>query len=90
MNKWVPEQPSPWRKSCKRESCHGDRVYPYFLAMSALDVLEEAWRSQEDLGCFAIFAAALGGLEVGCEVVDEPLAHGLQVTMRMFLGKLRL
>ena len=27
MNKWVPEQPSPWRKSCKRESCYGDRVY---------------------------------------------------------------
>ena len=27
MNKWVPEQPSPWRKSSKRESCYGDRVY---------------------------------------------------------------
>ena len=26
MNKWVPEQPSPWRKSSKRESCYGDRV----------------------------------------------------------------
>ena len=26
-NKWVPEQPSPWRKSSKRESCYGDRVY---------------------------------------------------------------
>ena len=26
MNKRVPEQPSPWRKSCKRESCNGDRV----------------------------------------------------------------
>ena len=25
--KKVPEQPSPWRKSCKRESCYGDRVY---------------------------------------------------------------
>ena len=24
--KKVPEQPSPWRKSCKRESCYGDRV----------------------------------------------------------------
>ena len=29
MNKWVPEQPSPWRKSSKRESCYGDRVYTY-------------------------------------------------------------
>ena len=30
-NKWVPEQPRPWRKSCERESCDGDRVYdcPY-------------------------------------------------------------
>ena len=27
MEKRVPEQPSPWRKSCKRESCYGDRVY---------------------------------------------------------------
>ena len=27
MNKWVPEPPSPWRKSAKRESCYGDRVY---------------------------------------------------------------
>ena len=27
MNKWVPEQPSPWRKSSKRESCYADRVY---------------------------------------------------------------
>ena len=27
MNKWVPEQPSPWRKSSKRGSCYGDRVY---------------------------------------------------------------
>ena len=26
MNKWVPEQPRPWRKSCERESCYGDRV----------------------------------------------------------------
>ena len=26
MNKWIPEQPSPWRKSSKRESCYGDRV----------------------------------------------------------------
>ena len=26
MNKWISEQPSPWRKSCKRESCYGDRV----------------------------------------------------------------
>ena len=26
MNKWVPEQPSPWRKSSQRESCYGDRV----------------------------------------------------------------
>ena len=26
MNKWVPEQPRPWRKSSERES-HGDRVY---------------------------------------------------------------
>ena len=27
MNKWVPEQPRPWRKSCEGESCDGDRVY---------------------------------------------------------------
>ena len=27
MNKWVPEQPSPWRKSWERESCYGDRVH---------------------------------------------------------------
>ena len=27
MNKWVPEQPSHWRTSSKRESCYGDRVY---------------------------------------------------------------
>ena len=27
MNKWIPEQPGPWRKSSKRESCNGDRVY---------------------------------------------------------------
>ena len=27
MNKWISEQPSPWRESCKRESCYGDRVY---------------------------------------------------------------
>ena len=26
-NKWISEQPSPWRKSSKRESCYGDRVY---------------------------------------------------------------
>ena len=23
----ISEQPSPWRKSSKRESCYGDRVY---------------------------------------------------------------
>ena len=27
MNKWVPEQPSPWRNSSTREPCNGDRVY---------------------------------------------------------------
>ena len=27
MNKHISEQPSPWRKSSKRESCYGDRVY---------------------------------------------------------------
>ena len=27
MNKWSSEQPSPQRKSSKRESCYGDRVY---------------------------------------------------------------
>ena len=27
MNKRISEQPSPWRKSCERESCYGDRVY---------------------------------------------------------------
>ena len=26
MNKWVPEQPSPWRKYYKRKYCYGDRV----------------------------------------------------------------
>ena len=26
MNKWAPEQPSPWRKYSKQESCYGDRV----------------------------------------------------------------
>ena len=25
--KTISEQPSPWRKSSKRESCYGDRVY---------------------------------------------------------------
>ena len=30
MSKWVPEQPSPWRKSSKRESCYRDRVYGQF------------------------------------------------------------
>ena len=25
MKQWTPEQPSPWRKSSKRESCDGDR-----------------------------------------------------------------
>ena len=30
MNKSVPEQPSPWRKSSKRESCYGDRVYEWW------------------------------------------------------------
>ena len=27
MNKWVPEQPSPWRKSSKWDSCYGDQAY---------------------------------------------------------------
>ena len=27
MNKWISEQPSPWRKYSKRKSCYGDRVY---------------------------------------------------------------
>ena len=26
MNEWISEQPCPWRKSSKRESCYGDRV----------------------------------------------------------------
>ena len=26
-DKDISEQPSPWRKSSKRESCYGDRVY---------------------------------------------------------------
>ena len=26
MNKWISGQLSPWRKSSKRKSCHGDRV----------------------------------------------------------------
>ena len=29
-NKWVPEQPRPWRKSCEGESCCGDQVYYRF------------------------------------------------------------
>ena len=31
MNKWVPEQPSPRRKSSKRESSYGDRVYDHAI-----------------------------------------------------------
>ena len=31
MNKWISEQPSPWRKSSKRKSCYGDRAYPSFI-----------------------------------------------------------
>ena len=27
MTKRITEQPSPWRKYYKRESCYGDRVY---------------------------------------------------------------
>ena len=27
MTKTISEQPSPWRKYSKRESCYGDRVY---------------------------------------------------------------
>ena len=27
MKKRITEQPRPWRKSCERESCYGDRVY---------------------------------------------------------------
>ena len=27
IDKYISEQPSPWRKSSKRESCYGDRVY---------------------------------------------------------------
>ena len=27
MNKWISEQPSPWRKYYKWKSCYGDRVY---------------------------------------------------------------
>ena len=26
MNKWISEQPSPWRTSSKRKSCYGDRA----------------------------------------------------------------
>ena len=26
VNKWIPEQPRPWRKSCERESCYADRA----------------------------------------------------------------
>ena len=26
VKQWIPEQPRPWRTSCERESCHGDRV----------------------------------------------------------------
>ena len=37
MNKWVPEQPRPWRKSCERESCYGDRVYGLAPEARALD-----------------------------------------------------
>ena len=34
MNKWVPEQPSPWRKSWERESCYGDQVYGIIMSAS--------------------------------------------------------
>ena len=27
LQKTMSEQPRPWRKSCERESCYGDRVY---------------------------------------------------------------
>ena len=33
--KYISEQPSPWRKSSKRESCYGDRVY-YIIVDSSI------------------------------------------------------
>ena len=34
MNKWVPEQPRPWRKSCEGESCYVDRGYAGHLGVA--------------------------------------------------------
>ena len=31
MKKQISEQPSPWRKSCEREYCYGDRVYDVMI-----------------------------------------------------------
>ena len=55
-NKWVPEQPRPWRKSCDGESCDGDRVlvilihgtsmywYYYYMITVLLSTLLDAPR----------------------------------------------
>ena len=34
MNKWISEQPSPWRKYYKRKLCYGDRMYCYVARAS--------------------------------------------------------
>ena len=36
MKKTISEQPRPWRKSCERESCYGDRVYYYCITIIAV------------------------------------------------------
>ena len=35
----ISEQPSPWRKSCKRESCYGDRVYHHGYVVVRLSLI---------------------------------------------------
>ena len=40
-NKWVPEQPRPWRKSCERESCYGDWVH--VMALLKVERERNAW-----------------------------------------------
>ena len=38
MNTWVPEQPSPWRTSSKRESCYGNQVYSIIIIIIILSL----------------------------------------------------
>ena len=54
MSKWVPEQPSPWRKSSKRESCYGDRVYASEIhkIMMGFSAARSAFRLRQVVVCF--------------------------------------